>query len=85
MKSRSKQRRNSVIRPGQRRPYRKGTRRQIRGRIRAMAELPRQGAGKMEIHRIVRKRFNVEWRQCDRYISWLTRARALDSRISPCH
>jgi hypothetical protein len=43
------------------------------------------GARKMEIHRAVRQRFNVQWRQCDRYIravqtvktpqrAWLPRA-----------
>ena len=57
------------IRPGQRRPYRKGTRRQIRGRIRAVAALIRLGAYKMEIHRSIKRRFKVEWRQCDRYIA----------------
>jgi hypothetical protein len=58
-----------VIRPGQRRPYRKGTRRQIRGRIRAVAEMLRLGSRKMEIHRIIKRRFKVAWRQCDRYIA----------------
>jgi hypothetical protein len=57
------------IRPGQRRPYRKGTRRQVCGRIRAVAELLRLGARKMEIHRLIKSRFRVEWRQCDRYIA----------------
>jgi hypothetical protein len=57
------------IRPGQRRPYRKGTRRQIRDRIRAVAGLLRLGAHKMEIHRIIKRRFKVAWRQCDRYIA----------------
>ena len=57
------------IRPYQRRPYRKGTRRQIRGRIRAVAELLCLGARKMEIHRATKIRFRIEWRQCDRYIT----------------
>jgi hypothetical protein len=29
------------------------------------------GATKTEIHRAVRERFSIEWRQCDRYIAWL--------------
>ncbi len=58
-----------VIRSGQRRPYHKGTHRQIRRRIRVVAELLRLGARKWEIHRIIKKRFAVQWRQCDRYIA----------------
>ena len=59
---------SQVIRPGQRRPYVKGTRGQIGQRISFVALLIREGKGKFEIHRLVREKFNVEWRQCDRYI-----------------
>jgi hypothetical protein len=65
-----------VIRPGQRKPYAKATHQQIDERIGFVSRLLRAGNTKMQIHRAVRSRFNVEWRQCDRYISWLTRPRA---------
>ena len=58
-----------VIRSGQLRPYLKGNRRQIHRRIIVVADLLRQGARKMEIHRLIKRRFKVEWRQCDRYIA----------------
>ena len=62
-----------VIRPGQRQPYVKGTHRQIDERIGSVARLLRANASRSAIHRAVRQRFNIEWRQCDRYIAWLTR------------
>ena len=58
-----------VIRAGQCKPYRKGTRPQINKRIREVAKLLRRGTRKMAIHRIMKTRFNVEWRQTDRYIA----------------
>jgi hypothetical protein len=67
---------SAVIRPVQRKPYVKATRQQIDERIGFVARLRRAGKTKMQIHRAVREHFNVEWRQCDRYISWLTRPRA---------
>ena len=62
-----------VIRPGQRVPYRKGTRQQIEARTQAAALLLFLGLSKTAIHRLFREKFGVEWRQCDRY---LARARA---------
>ena len=62
-----------TIRPGQYKPYVKATRRQIDERIGYVARLLRVGRTKTQIHRAVRARFNVEWRQCDRYIALLTR------------
>ena len=62
-----------IIRPGQRKPYIKATREQIDERIGYVARLLRAGRTKTQIHRAVRARFNIEWRQCDRYIAWLTR------------
>lgn len=60
---------NRGIRPGQRRPYHKGTRQQITARIGFVAQLMQARNTKTQIHRAVRERFNVEWRQCDRYMA----------------
>jgi len=68
-----------VIRPGQRRPYRKGTLAQLDERHGFVARMLDAGATKTEIHRAVRQRFNIEWRQCDRYIAWLTKTDAPDT------
>lgn len=68
-----------VIRRGQRRPYVKGTRTQIDQRRGFVARMLDDGATKTEIHRAVRENFNVEWRQCDRYIDFVT-AQIQDSR-----
>jgi hypothetical protein len=65
-----------VIRPGQRVPYRKGTQAEIDQRRGFVARMLDIGANKMQIHRLVRDKFNIEWRQCDRYIAWLTRTHA---------
>lgn len=65
-----------VIRPGQCVPYRKGSQEQIDQRIGFVARMLDDGATKTEIHRAIRQRFNIEWRQCDRYIAWLARGRA---------
>jgi len=69
--------RQPTIRPGQRKPYVKATRQQIDERIGHVLRLLRAGATKTEIHRAVREKFGVEWRQCDRDLSWLTRSRTL--------
>ena len=65
-----------VIRPGQRKPYCRGTSAQLDQRVGFVARMMKAGATKTAIHRAVRQRFNIEWRQCDRYISWLARTRA---------
>jgi hypothetical protein len=70
------------IRPGQRHPYRKGTQTQIDERRGYVARLLRTGKTKTEIHGAVRDKFNVQWRQCDRYIAWLAPARTGDSQSS---
>ena len=62
-----------VVRPGQRQPYVKGTRRQIEERTQAAALLLFFGLGRTVIHRLFREKFGVEWRQTDRYMA---RARA---------
>lgn len=66
----------NVIRPGQRKPYVKATCQQIDQRRGFVARMLHAGKTKSQIHRAVREKFNVEWRQCDRDISWLARARA---------
>ena len=62
-----------MIRPGQRKPYTKATRRQIEERTEAAALLVFFGFGRTTIHRLFREKFGVEWRQADRYMA---RARA---------
>lgn len=61
-----------TIRPGQRRPYVKGTLAQIDQRRGFVARMLDDGATKTEIHSAVRQRFNIEWRQTDRYIDFVT-------------
>jgi len=63
------------VRPGQRKGYVRGTRGQIDERIGYVARMQEAGLTKTQIHRAVREKFNVEWRQCDRYIKWLMRGR----------
>ena len=70
---------SAIIRPGQRKPYVKATRQQIDQRRGFIARMLHAGKSKTQIHRAVRENFNVEWRQCDRYISWLTRVESKDS------
>jgi hypothetical protein len=66
-------------------PYHKGTRHELADRRTFVAQQLARGVPKMSIHRMVRERFNVQWRQCDRYISWLTRARALEAKNGLTH
>ena len=63
------------VRPGQRKGYVRGTRGQIDQRIGFVARMQEAGLTKTQIHRAVREKFNIEWRQCDRYIKWLMRGR----------
>ncbi len=64
-----------TIRPGQRKPYVKGTQAQINERVGYVARLLGAGKTKTKIHRAIRKKFAVEWRQTDRYIALITRAK----------
>jgi hypothetical protein len=68
-----------IIRPGQRKPYVKATRQQIDERRGYVARLLRAGKTKTQIHRAIREKFGIEWRQCDRYIAWLTKSDAPDT------
>ena len=60
------------IRPGQRHYYCKGSQGEIDQRRGFVARMLDAGATKTEIHRAVRDKFNVQWRQCDRYIAFVT-------------
>jgi hypothetical protein len=68
-----------IIRHGQCKPYVKATRQQTDERRGYVARLLRAGKTKCQIHRAVRENFGVEWRQCDRYIAWLTKSDAPDT------
>ena len=70
------------VRPGQRKGYVRGTRGQIDERIGYVARMQEAGLTKTQIHRAVREKFNVEWRQCDRYIKWLMRGHAKHHQIT---
>ncbi len=60
------------IRAGQRHAYRKGTREQIDQRRGFVARMLDAGKTKTQIHRAVRNKFNIQWRQTDRYIAFVT-------------
>jgi hypothetical protein len=68
-----------IVRPGQRKPYIKATRQQIDERRGFVVRLMRVGKTKTEIHHAVREKFGIEWRQCDRYVAWLTKSDAPDT------
>jgi len=73
------------VRPGQRHPYTKGNKAQIGQRRAFVRRLLSEGAYKMEIHRAVLEQFNIQWRQCDRYIQAVTANEPLDTYLSrPC-
>jgi hypothetical protein len=75
-----------TIRPGQRVPYRKGTLAQIDERRGFVARMLDTGATKTEIHQAVREDFNVEWRQCDRYIAFAIGTSAVaNTRLAHAH
>ncbi len=57
-----------VVRRGQRTPYRKAARAEIRTRIEVAALLCDLGYTKSQIHHIFRQRYFVQWRQTDRYL-----------------
>jgi hypothetical protein len=61
-----------TIRPGQRRPYVKGTLAQIDERRGAVARLLARGVSKTAIHRFVRTKFSRQWRTADRDIAFVT-------------
>jgi hypothetical protein len=59
------------IRPGQRVPYRKANRREIDRRRACVARLLARGARKMKIHRLIKEKFNRQWRTADRDIAFV--------------
>lgn len=73
--------RQPITRPGQSKPYRKATRREVRQRLNAAAALVYWYSEKSDIHWFFKFVFGVESRQTDRYIS-LARARASESQHS---
>jgi len=74
------------IRPGQRVPYRKGTRAQIDERRGFVARMLAAGATKTEIHAAVREKFNIQWRQADRYLAFVTGTNTgTDTRLARAH
>ena len=71
------------IRRGQYHFYRKGTQAQIDERIGYVSRLLRAGKTKTEIHRAVREKFNIQWRQADRYSASVTGTKtATDTRLA---
>ena len=71
------------IRPGQRHFYIKGTREQIDQRRGFVARLLADGKTKTQIHRAVREKFKICWRQCDRYIAFVTGTNTVtDTRLA---
>jgi hypothetical protein len=59
------------IRPGQRVPYRKANQREIDRRRACVARLLARGARKMKIHRLIKEKFNRQWRTADRDIAFV--------------
>jgi len=75
-----------VIRRGQKRPYIKGTQTQIDQRRGFVARMLDEGATKTEIHSAIREKFNIEWRQCDRYLAFVTgTGTRADTRLAHAH
>jgi hypothetical protein len=72
MRNKNKQ---PIVRPGQRKPYVKATRREIEQRLKAAAQLESNGWERSEICWFLSEVFGVEWRQAQRYIAH-TRARS---------
>ena len=63
-----KNRHKPIIRPGQRNPYRKGTKAQIAERIGYCVQLVALGLTKTQIVRAVRNHYGVQYRQIFRYL-----------------
>jgi len=75
-----------IIRTGQLRPYVKGTEAQIDQRRGLVARMLDEGATKTEIHSAIREKFNIEWRQCDRYVAFVTgNGTRADTRLAHAH
>ena len=58
-----------IIRPGQRKPYAKATRKEIGQRLKAAAALEYWGFEKSDLYWFFQHVFGVESRQTDRYIA----------------
>jgi hypothetical protein len=68
-----------IIRPGQTTPYKKATRQQIAERIEYVSRLAARGNTKGGIHRAMKEKFGIGWRQCERYMA-RTRTHAHENR-----
>ena len=71
-----KAKRLPIVRRGQKTPYVRGSQAQRDERVGFVARLLAAGARKMQLHRAVRQRFNIQWRQCDRYLELVISGRA---------
>jgi hypothetical protein len=69
----SRKAKGGIIRPGQRKPFIKGTARQIQERVEFVAGLLVKEKTRTEIHRAVRRKFNIEYLQCD--LTYVKRAK----------
>ena len=58
-----------IIRPGQRKPYVKATRKEVRQRLKAAAVLEDSGWETSSIRWFFQEVFEIEWRQAQRYIA----------------
>lgn len=63
----------TIVRPGQRKPFRKATARQIQERIEFVADLIVKEKTRCEIHRAVRRKYDIEYLNCD--LIYVKRAR----------
>lgn len=74
----TKRRGKGVVRPGQRKPFKKATAEQIEKRVDFVEQQIETGIRRRaELHRIVGKKFNVNWRTVDDYFG-RARARLLE-------
>ena len=74
------------IRPGQRHFYRKGSQSEIDQRRGFVARMLDAGATKTQIHHAVREKFKICWRQCDRYLAFVSGTNArTDTRLARAH
>jgi len=77
-----KKRKPPVIRKGQRKPYIKATTQEMEERIEFVARCLVRQLSKMEIHKAIKLKFNIEWRMTDIYIAHARRYLQKQSRMS---
>lgn len=75
-----------IIRPRQATPYKKATRQQIAERVQYVARLIARDNTNGGIHRAMKEKFGIGWRQCERYMARVrTHARENYSRSEPSY